>query len=403
MATRRTGFLNAPRTARWREWLFQIHLWLGLILGPVIAVVALTGSIVVFRYELNRLTVPGTAYVQAPLQPQGQRLSLDELTAKVQANRPKDTLSSASWDGGPDTGVNFWTNSPEGHRIHTFVNPYTGQIIGQEDYREKWMQWFFDLHAYLLAGPTGEFLNGFVAMASVILSLSGIVIWWPGLPRWRSGFDYLRRARWQRQNYDWHKLVGFYSSLALAFVALTGAYFSFPTLYKSAMERATGAKIATTPLATTAWASRSVSIEDFVRAAERAQPGTHFTSLSFPKKPGDTVTVRTKETRDWHRIGLNYVYLEPANASLIRSSRFAEASTATQLQQLMYPLHFGRFGGRWGGFLFYAVMVLYVIIGLAPPTLMVTGLLMYWNRSLSKKFNRVPAPVESKKPVEVFR
>ena len=34
-----------------------------LRLGWVVGTVGLTGSIVVFRYELNRVTVPGTAYV----------------------------------------------------------------------------------------------------------------------------------------------------------------------------------------------------------------------------------------------------------------------------------------------------------------------------------------------------
>ena len=33
-------------------------------------------------------------------------------------------------------------------------------------------------------------------------------------------------------------------------------------------------------------------------------------------------------------------------------------------------------------------MVLYVVIGVTPFVLMVTGLLMYWNRSFSKKWKR---------------
>ena len=46
------SFIDRPRQSLSRRWLFQIHLWTGLILGPVIGVVALTGAIVVFRYEL---------------------------------------------------------------------------------------------------------------------------------------------------------------------------------------------------------------------------------------------------------------------------------------------------------------------------------------------------------------
>lgn len=384
MATVHPSFLDTPRKVNWRTWTFQVHLWLALILGPVLATVCLTGAIVVFRYELNRLTVPGTAYVQ----PRGERLTLDELTARIRANRSADQLSSVSWDGGPSTGMNFWTNSPEGHRIHTFIDPYTGAITGQEDYHSKWMQWFFELHAKLLMGETGMFLNGFVGLAAMILSTSGLVVWWPGRPRWRHGFSLLRGARWQRQNYDWHKLTGFYSSGAVLVVALTGTYFSFPGIYKSVIQTVTRNEIRTSPRARTVWTTQGPSYEDHVRAALKAQPGTQFVSLTFPKKAGDAVVVRTKEPRDWHRIGLNWVYLEPGTGAVIRSTRFGEADLGTQAVSLMYPLHFGRFGGRWGTASFYGVMVLYVLIGLAPVALWVTGLLMYWNRSLSKRFRR---------------
>ena len=62
---------------------------------------------------------------------------------------------------------------------------------------------------------------------------------------------------------------------------------------------------------------------------------------------------------------------------------------APRVLLLMYPLHFGRFGGRWGSpTLYYGVMVFYVIVGVTPFVLMATGLLMYWNRSFSKKWRR---------------
>jgi uncharacterized iron-regulated membrane protein len=384
------SFIDAPRRSTARRWLFQIHLWLGIILGPAVGVVGLTGAIVVFRYELNRMTTPGTAYVE----PQATRLTIDELAARVQAASPGDRLTQAGWgEAGPGNAWNFRSTSPEGHRIHTFINQYTGEITGRDDYHDKWMQWFFDLHAYLLAGDTGEFLNGFVGLATVILSVTGLVVWWPGTAHWLFGFRYLWGAGWKRQNYDIHKVVGFYSSLALAFVAFTGVYYAWPTLYKKVTERVTGTTVTVgAPKAATAWGDRHVPMEQFIRAAEEAQPGATAISFAFPQKAGEPVTVRTKEARDWHRVGLNYVYLEPADARIVRNDRFSDVTVGTQAILLMYPLHFGRFGGRWGSpFLFYGVMVVYVVIGVTPFVLMVTGLLMYWNRSLSKKWRRARA------------
>ena len=383
------SFIDRPRNSTVRRWLFQIHLWLGLIVGPVVGIVTLTGAVVVFRYELNRLTTPGTAYVR----PQATRHTLDELYERVHAARPGDRINQAGWgEAGPDTAWNFRATSPEGHRIHTYIDQYTGAITGRDDYQNKVMQWMFDLHAYLLAGDRGELLNGFVGLAAVVFSLTGMILWWPGVPRWRFGFRYLRGASWKRQNYDLHKVVGFYASLVMAIVSLSGAYFAFPSLFRRVTETVTGTKVTVgAPRAESRWAERRIPMEEFVRIAERVQPGAKVVQFAIPQKAGDPVTVRTKEPRDWHRIGLNYVYLEPADGRVIRSDRFSDVTLGTKAVLFMYPLHFGRFGGRWNTPAFYGVMAIYVLIGSAPFALMVSGLLMYWNRSLSKKWRRYRA------------
>jgi uncharacterized iron-regulated membrane protein len=393
------SYIDSPRRSTGRRWLFQIHLWLGLIIGPIVGIVSLTGAIVVFRYELNRMTTPGTAYVA----PQGQRLSLDDLTARVQAARPGDKLRTVGWgEAGPDTAWNFRAQSPEGHRIHTYINQYIGEITGRDDYQNKWMQWFYDLHADLLAGDTGEFLNGFVGLATLILGATGLVVWWPGLSHWSFGFRYAWRTGWKRQNYDMHKVVGFYSSLAVMIIALSGMTYSFPSFFKRITERVTGTKVMTdAPKAVTRWNNRHVPMEQFIRAAEQVHPGSMAVQLSVPQKAGEPVTVRTKElSQDWHRIGLNYVYLEPEDARVIRSIRFSEANPGTRLILFMYPLHFGRFGGHWNPTIYYAVMVLYVILGTAPFVLMGTGMLMYWNRWLVKKWWRFRR--KARMPVAAF-
>jgi uncharacterized iron-regulated membrane protein len=365
-----------------------IHLWLALIVGPIVGVVSLTGAIVVFRYELNRMTTPGTAYV-APQQ-QKPRLTLDDMAARIQAEHPGDKFRTVGWEAGPDTAWNFRAQSPDGHRIHTFINQYTGEIGGRDDYHGKWMQWVYDLHADLLAGDTGEFVNGFVGLTLLILSITGLIVWWPGTSHWLFGFTYAWRTGWKRQNYDLHKVIGFYSSVAVMVVTASGMTYSFPSLSRMIAERITGTKVMTdAPKAETRWRDRKVPMEQYIRVAEQTQPGANAIQLNFPQKPGDPVTVRTMEQpHDWHRIGLNYVYLEPADARVVRSLRFSEANAGTKAILFMYPLHFGRFGGHWNRPALYAVMIAYVILGVAPFALMISGYLMYWNRSFVKKVRR---------------
>lgn len=137
-------------------------------------------------------------------------------------------------------------------------------------------------------------------------------------------------------------------------------------------------------------------MEQFLRAAEEAQAGATAVSMSFPQKAGEPVAVRTKEPRDWHRVSQLRLSragrrAHPAKRPVFRRDR------RTQAILPMYPLHIGRFGGRWGSpSLFYGVMALYVVIGVTPFVLMVTGLLMYWKRSFSKKWKRARALVPAK-------
>jgi uncharacterized iron-regulated membrane protein len=57
------------------------------------------------------------------------------------------------------------------------------------------------------------------------------------------------------------------------------------------------------------------------------------------------------------------------------------------------PLHFGTFGGH--GLAGLVVKAIWVVLGLTPPLLTVTGFLMYWNRFLSKKWAKLKS-VEAK-------
>ena len=401
-----TRLWHQPRQSRLRQALFQIHLWLGLIGGLLVGLVGFTGALVVYRVEMNYLTTPGTGYVT----PQAQRKPLDDIIAAVLREHPRDKVFNAAFDTGPDVAWNIRTTTPEGHRIHNFVDQYRGVLIGRDDYTNKFLQWLWSLHADLLAGKTGRLVNGWIAVGTLVLSLSGLVIWWPGRKLWRNGFTYLFGGRWQRQNYDLHKLAGFYSSLLLALVSFTGAYFSFPDFYKTWTKNITRATnigepdpCATTggPPAKTRMADRQISYEDYIRMAEKAMPGGTAVYISFPGTPGKGVGVKLKEENDWHRVGLSNVYLEPATGEVLYVDQFSKNTLGTKFIKLMLPLHFGRFGGRlgWGAFGNHLIMILYVLIGVGTLVLAVSGFLMYWNRSFVKKVRRWkagPAPAASR-------
>ena len=84
---------------------------------------------------------------------------------------------------------------------------------------------------------------------------------------------------------------------------------------------------------------------------------------------------------DPHAVGLSYIYVDPVTARVNGVDRFYAAPRGVQIIRLMTPLHYGDVGGP-------ATRILWIMIGLTPAVFFVTGLLMWWNRSLSKSWRR---------------
>ncbi|MDR1141971.1 MAG: PepSY domain-containing protein [Planctomycetaceae bacterium] len=75
-----------------RRFFYEIHLWLGILCGIVVFLVCLSGSILVFREEINRFVDPGKYYVSVPTE--GQRMPIEELITKLESNNPGMKVTS---------------------------------------------------------------------------------------------------------------------------------------------------------------------------------------------------------------------------------------------------------------------------------------------------------------------
>jgi uncharacterized iron-regulated membrane protein len=85
-----------------------------------------------------------------------------------------------------------------------------------------------DLHDNLLAGETGRLINGVGAIAALLIALTGLVIWWPGVAKWRRSLIVRRGVGWKRLNWDLHSAIGFWSFAFILIFAASGIYLCFP-------------------------------------------------------------------------------------------------------------------------------------------------------------------------------
>jgi len=79
---------------------------------------------------------------------------------------------------------------------------------------------------------SGRQIVGWVGTGMLIMSLTGLWLWWP------RGGGFLRGLRWtrsQRSTFNLHHLIGFWISIPLAVVSFTGIYLAFPQTARNAM------------------------------------------------------------------------------------------------------------------------------------------------------------------------
>jgi len=333
-------WLRRPQSLWLRKAIFQIHLWTGIALGIYVVLISVSGSAIVFRNELYK------SFSQPPkiVAISGPRLSKDEIKKAVKRAWPKYSVSYVFEAKRPDEATEVWIGKDSEAHPKTkgrLINPFTGDDLGpSRPLGIGVVAWFMDLHTNLLAGEKGRDVNGLLAIFVVIISVSGLVIWWPGMGRVGRSLKIDFKANWKRLNWDLHSVVGLWMFAFVFIWGVTGVYVVFPKPFQAVVNHFSPLelyKLESNGKATVAQA-RVIPVADESPAPRprRRRP--------LPKRsPGD-------------------IFL-----------------------RWFYYLHFGNFGD-------WPVKALWVVLGLAPPFLFVTGALMWWNRVLSREARALRKP-----------
>ena len=117
---------------------------------------------------------------------------------------------------------------PAGGRafVTVFLDPPTAAVLDVMEFRSSFIGFLHVFHENLtIPQYSGRQIVGWAGVGMLVLSLTGIWLWWP------RGGGFLRGLRWTRSSrftFNLHHLLGFWISLPLAVVSLTGIYLSFP-------------------------------------------------------------------------------------------------------------------------------------------------------------------------------
>jgi uncharacterized iron-regulated membrane protein len=375
---------NRPQSLLLRRILFQVHLWVGIGAGLYVLVVGVTGASLVFREEMQHAIYPEFF---PRTEPAGPVANIVDVVANMKAPYPDSQLVGVGVPNPEQHTFVGYLYKDEKYRA-VFADVSTGKIIGAFPV-QSFILWLQNLHFYLLAGDTGLFVNGLGSLFLVGLCITGFVIWWPGVGNWRRNLKIDFRANWKRLNWDLHNAIGLWT-LAFVFMwGVTGAYFAFPQQFRTivrtfsavTINRSVSSRPPTDPNAKTA------DLRMLVNKAQQALPNGIVTRVSLPSSKQGPVQVVLTKTTPQVRENADYVYFffDQFTGDLIEQRNLAASTAGDEAISWLGRLHTGSFGG-------ITIKILWLIFGLVPALLFITGSIMWWNRVVSPRMREAMKP-----------
>lgn len=206
-----------------RLW-FQVHKWIGIALFILIIPISLSGSVLLAHDWMEQVEgaeappppLPMSRYIAAatPHMPLGARVAAISYPTE---DAPAVIVAAVA--------------AGEAEPVRVALDPATAMPMtldeGEDAFFEGTLHRF---HGNLLLPVAGRPIVGWLGVALLISSLTGLWLWWPMVGRWSRG---LRWRRGPEFDFNLHHLVGFWIALPLALLSLSGAWISFPGFFSS--------------------------------------------------------------------------------------------------------------------------------------------------------------------------
>lgn len=367
----------------------QIHLWLSVPFGLIIALICFSGAMLVFENEVVELTRHELYYVKKV---ETVPLSVDRLLEEVELTLP-DSVSVTGISIFPDPERTWQVNLSRPHRASMYVDPYTGEIKGKYE-RPAFFVTMFRLHRWLLDSMRaedgvflGKMIVGFSTLLFVVVLISGIVIWWPRTRKALKNSLSISVGRgFRRFWYDLHVAGGMYALLFLLAMALTGLTWSFGW-YRTGFYKVFGVEVQQGGAhggaalrggrgsgqsgKNVSHSSSYVCWQQVYEQLALNNPGYKQITLS------DGVANVSFNTFGNQRASDRYTF-NPRSGKIDEVVLYKDAEKAGKIRGWIYSVHVG----SWGGMLTRLLTFIAALIG---ATLPLTGYYLWIKRSWRKK------------------
>ena len=378
---------------RRKLWLI-VHLWLGRIIGFLFAIIGLTGSILVFYMEIDGLIYPELYHLSKPLHAVPQAYSI--LAQVAQTSLPAS--AHPTWISFPDAtrgldSLIVGYSIPSAHVAGEmddwmlFLNPYSAEVLGSRlwysaDFFSGEMGFIplmFKLHYALLMRGYGLDIVGILSCFFLLSTLTGLIVWYPLTGKWKQALTFKPRASSERFNFDLHKTSGFYTSVILIAVLVSGISMNLPNFFNQIVESFSPVihpeQIHSRFIPT----KKPITWGDAIDRVQKQFPegdlvwiapaADKFAAHQIGKSHIDSLS---------HFVGNQQLFIDQYSGQVLKISDVKNGTGGDVFTIWQWPLHSGTAFG-WTG------RILVFLSGLACPILFVTGFIRWRQKRKAKK------------------
>jgi uncharacterized iron-regulated membrane protein len=340
-----------------------IHRWLGGLIGLALALIGLSGAILLWE---------------------GQWVQLSGANDPVAENVA--SIAAVSERAIADGAIRITFASEEIGLHHAAGQDGSGAYIAQDgtvvaQWASMWERpefWIFDFHHYFFLGKTGETLTGLAGLAGLIFAITGAILWW----RTRRAFEWRwwPRAMQPGPIVRHHRDLGIVTLPLLLVSLLTG----LAMLYGEVARAVVGGSDPKSPPKVATASTSPAPYAAMLASAKARFPDAAIRRLSVPAKPDAPYSVRMRQPAEWTPNGRTTLYFD-GQGTLLRADDALAGNRGDQIIETFYPVH----SAKVGGVLWKIAMT---ISGLALAMLGSFAVYSFWIRRVNRRRQRRAVP-----------
>lgn len=375
-----------------RKFFRSVHLYLSLVAGIFIIIACLTGSILVFEEEINHLIYSKRYFVEV----KSQKIPIDELIKHVENPKTGLKVSAIKIYNQSDRSIELSVskvnnnlknkikikepNQKRGDVFIAYVNPYNGKIIDLENKRKSFFKKVKMFHRFLLSrkGGVGHYIMSYASLFFFFILITGIILWWP---KSKAILEQRLKIKWsgnrKRLIHDLHVVVGFYASVFLIVLVMTGLVMSFNWLNKGVFFLTHSSSQNPKPSKSLFnKGQKTVSINAIQEKLSIQIASSEEYLIRFPEDIADVFQVNILAPNTPQNQSDTY-YLNQYTAEIIGRNTFLNKNLGQKIISFIKPIHTGKVYGL-------TTKIINFIIVLLTLTFPVSGMMMWLSR-LKKK------------------